>query len=134
MTLPEKQRRPGPGPRGFGSTWWVGAPFSPRDSVSSAVSLPCSWNFCRWFPMEDHAPEPAQVDTSMLPPEQVRRRSPLPHLGGGCLSREAWGPLQAEVRRDSQARGLGLPLLSSLQGLGEVGVSLVGTLWLAYEE
>ena len=36
MTLPEEQHRPGPGPRDFGSTWWVGAPFSPQDSVSSA--------------------------------------------------------------------------------------------------
>ena len=41
MTLPEEQRRPGPGPRDFGSTWWAGAPFSPWDSFSSA-SVPAS--------------------------------------------------------------------------------------------
>ena len=44
-TLPEKHR-PGPGPRDFGSTWWVGAPFNEILSPQP-LSLPRSWNFCK---------------------------------------------------------------------------------------
>lgn len=83
--------------------------------------------------MEDHAPEPAQVDTSMLPPEQVRGEGALCPTWEGASSREAWGPLQAEVRRDSQVCGLGLPLLSS-SGPGGRWESVWWAPWLAYEE
>lgn len=80
--------------------------------------------------MEDHAPEPAQVDTSLLPPEQVRGEGALcPHLGGGVFpSRKAWGASAGRGAPGQPGLWAWTPSSFLFRAWGEVGVSLVGPL------
>lgn len=128
MTLPEKQRRPGPGPRGFGSTWWVGAPFSPRDSVSSAALPALLLEFLQVVPNGGPCSRACTGGHQHASPGAGEgRRSPLPHLGGGVFPRG----LGASAGRGAPGQpGLWAWTPSSFlfRAWGEVGVSLVGPL------
>lgn len=118
MTLPEEQQA-WARPQSLRSTWWVGAPFSPGILSPQPLSLPRPLEFLvvsNGGPCSRACTGGHQHASPCGAGEG--RRSPLSPPGRECLPREAWGSLQAEVRR-RQVCGLGLPLLSS-SGPGEV--------------
>lgn len=81
--------------------------------------------------MEDHAPEPAQVDTSML--EQVRgEKEPSGPTWGGALPERPGGLCRQRCAGTARFR-LGLPLFL-FRAWGEVGVSLRALGWLMRSE
>ena len=137
MTLPEEQRRPGPGPRSFGSTWWVGAPFSSRDSVSSA-SVPASLlEFLQVIPNGGPCSRACTGGHQPASPGAGEgRRSPLSPPGRGRLplSRGLGG--LCRQRCTGTARSVGLDsLFFPLQGLGGGGSQSGGPLgWLMRSE
>ena len=75
--------------------------------------------------MEDGAPEPAQGDSALFPPEADKgeKEPSAPHPGGGSSPlKRPRGSLQTEVVHHSQASGPGLPLISSSGPGGGGGV------------
>lgn len=135
MTLPEKQRRPGPGPRGFGSTWWVGAPFSPRDSVSSAAVPALLLEFLQVVPNGGPCSRACTGGHQHASPGAGEgRRSPLSPPGRGRLPERPGG--LCRQRCAGTARSVGLDsLFFPLQGLGGGGSQSGGPLgWLMRSE
>ena len=80
--------------------------------------------------MEDRAPEPAQVDTNLFPPEAGEgRRSPLPLTGGGVFpSQEAQGVSAGRGGLRQPGLWAWTPSSFLFRAWGEVGVSLGGPL------